>query len=88
MKNLSRNHLSGRSCLSNLLRGNGRGPRARRPGNLAPNPANTGFDAVYMGGSSLAGHPMGIRAGVSTFRQATEAFRLGIDVRDYAADHQ
>ena len=57
-----------------------------RPGNLAPNLTNTGFDAVYMGGSSLAGHPMGIRAGVKAFRQAAEAARLEIDVEEFARD--
>lgn len=59
-----------------------------RPGNLAPNLANTGFDAVYMGGSSLAGHPMGTRAGVTAFRQAAEAARRGIDAQEYAEDHE
>lgn len=55
-----------------------------RPGNLGPTLAEMGFDAVYMGGSSLADHPAGVAAGVRAFRQAASAFREGVPVVDYA----
>jgi ribulose 1,5-bisphosphate carboxylase large subunit-like protein len=59
-----------------------------RPGNLGSNLANTGYRAIYMGGSALAGHPMGIKAGVKAFRQAAEAYEKKVPMDVYAQGHQ
>jgi len=57
-----------------------------RAGHFASNLASTGFDALYLAGSSFFGHPMGINAGVLSFRQAAEAYSKGVDVTEYAED--
>lgn len=56
--------------------------------NLRENLDFFGLDALPMAGSAILDHPMGIEAGVRAFRQAVEAWRLGIDVTEYARDHR
>jgi len=58
------------------------------PGNLGANLSQTGWDVVYMGGSSIVGHPLGIRAGVKAFRQAAEAYQRGISAMEYARKYE
>ena len=41
-------------------------------------------DLMYLAGGGIAGHPMGIAAGVNSLRQAWEAAMSGVSLEDYA----
>lgn len=43
-------------------------------------------DLMYLAGGGIAGHPMGIAAGVSSLRQAWEAATSGVSLEDYARE--
>ena len=47
-----------------------------------------GSNALMLAGTGIARHPMGINAGTTALRQAVEAFRAGVSVDEYAADHE
>lgn len=55
--------------------------------NLVQNLQAFGVDMLPMSGGAVLGHPMGIRAGVLSLRQAAEAWRKGIPVAEYAKTH-
>lgn len=44
-------------------------------------------DLMYLAGGGIAGHPMGIAAGVSSLRQAWEAAMTGVPLEEYARQH-
>ncbi len=43
-------------------------------------------DLMYLAGGGIAGHPMGIAAGVSSLRQAWQAATSGVSLEDYAKE--
>ncbi|MGQ7847044.1 ribulose-bisphosphate carboxylase large subunit family protein [Granulosicoccus sp. 3-233] len=43
-------------------------------------------DLMYLAGGGIAGHPMGVAAGVSSLRQAWEAATSGVSLEDYARE--
>ena len=47
-----------------------------------------GIDILPMAGSSILLHPMGIKAGVVSLRQATEAYLKRVKLEEYAAGHK
>jgi ribulose-bisphosphate carboxylase large chain len=59
-----------------------------KAGHMPVNIKNSGLDVVYMAGSSFAGHPMGLKAGVRAFFQAADSYKLGIRIENYAKEHQ
>jgi len=44
-------------------------------------------DLMFVAGGGIAGHPMGIGAGVASLRQAWEAAMQGVSLSDYATQH-
>jgi ribulose-bisphosphate carboxylase large chain len=44
-------------------------------------------DLLYLAGGGIAAHPSGPAAGVRALRQAWEAAERGIDLNDFARDH-
>jgi ribulose-bisphosphate carboxylase large chain len=45
-------------------------------------------DLMYIAGGGIQGHPGGPRAGVLSIRQAWDAARQGVPLRDHARDHE
>jgi len=58
-----------------------------KPANLVENLELFGTDCMYLAGTGITRHPMGIGAGVAAMNQAAEAFRRGISVSEYARSH-
>ena len=58
------------------------------PATLGPNLEIFGTDAMMLAGSGITTHPMGVNAGTVALQQAAEAFRKGIDVREFARTHE
>lgn len=58
------------------------------PVNLYLNLQLFGIDILPMAGSSILLHPMGIKAGVVSLRQATEAYLKRVKLEEYAAGHK
>lgn len=56
--------------------------------NLGVNLKHNGYNRLYLGGGSIADHPMGPKAGAIAFKQAEEAYRFNIDIKEYARDHK
>ncbi len=54
------------------------------PGNLEV----FGSDALMLAGTGITTHPMGINAGTAALKQSAEAWKAGMTVDEYAADHE
>lgn len=55
--------------------------------NLVQNLEAFGVNILPMSGGAVLGHPMGIRAGVTSLRQAAEAWRANVPLLQYAQSH-
>jgi ribulose 1,5-bisphosphate carboxylase large subunit-like protein len=56
--------------------------------NIGKNLDVFGVDTLYLAGSSILKHSMGIKAGVKAIIQAAEAHACGIPINIYAKDHE
>lgn len=58
------------------------------PRTLHENLTVFGNNALMLAGTGITRHPMGVNAGTTALRQAAEAFRAGLSLEQYAADHE
>ncbi len=58
------------------------------PGNVSANLDGYGVDCIVQAGGGVHGHPGGTADGAKAMVQAVDAWRKGVSVKDYAADHR
>ncbi len=58
------------------------------PGNVSANLDGYGEDCIVQAGGGVHGHPGGTTDGAKAMVQAVDAWRKGVSVKDYAADHR
>ncbi len=58
------------------------------PGNVSANLDGYGVDCIVQAGGGVHGHPGGTVDGAKAMVQAVDAWRKGVSVKDYAADHR
>lgn len=58
------------------------------PGLVPQLTEKSGFDVQIQAGGGVAGHPSGVRTGAKALRKAVDAAFEGIDLREYAEDHE
>ncbi|NSW83159.1 MAG: hypothetical protein HPY90_07775 [Syntrophothermus sp.] len=59
-----------------------------KPANIGTGLELFGKDAMYLAGTGVSRHPLGVAAGVRAIKQAAEAFLAGIPIEGYAKTHE